>query len=132
MSTPGDYIEPPDSGLDRHIVISAVEMLNPDTTTEIGIDYTAIVSDSGLTDFVRQAAMFKKVKPGDANVDGKVTVSDVVYLVNYLFKGGPEPWLMYSDANGDSKVTVSDVVYLVNYLFKGGPPAKFVVGDKPF
>ena len=132
MSTPGDYIELPDSGLDRHIVISAVEMLNPDTTTEIGIDYTAIVSDVNLVDFVRQAAIFKKVKPGDANVDGKVTVSDVVFLVNYLFKGGPEPWLMYSDANGDSKVTVSDVVYLVNYLFKGGPPAQFVVGQKPF
>jgi hypothetical protein len=131
MSTPGDNIEG-DSALDRNIVISAVEMLNPDTTTEIGIDYTAIVSDSGLTDFVRQAATLKKVKPGDANVDGKVTVSDVVYLVNYLFKGGPEPWLLFSDANGDAKVTVSDVVYLVNYLFKGGPPAKFVVGDKPF
>jgi hypothetical protein len=132
MSTPGDYIEPPDSGLDRHIVISAVEMLNPDTTTEIGIDYTAIVSDVNLVDFVRQAATFKKVKPGDANVDGKVTVSDVVYLVNYLFKGGPEPWLLFSDANGDAKVTVSDVVYLVNYLFKGGPQAKFIAGDKPF
>jgi hypothetical protein len=131
MSQPGDFIEQ-DSAQDMNVYVTAVEMLNPDTTTEIGIDYTAIVSDSGKTDFVRQAATFKKVKPGDANVDGKVTVSDVVYLVNYLFKGGPEPWLMYSDANGDSKVTVSDVVYLVNYLFKGGPPAKFVVGDKPF
>jgi hypothetical protein len=131
MSMPGDFIEQ-DSAQDMNIFISAVEVLNPDATTEIGIDYTAIVSDSGLADFVRQAATLKKVKPGDANVDGKVTVSDVVYLVNYLFKGGPEPWKMYSDANGDEKVTVSDVVYLVNYLFKGGPPAKFVVGDKPF
>lgn len=26
---------------------------------------------------------------GDANCDGKVSVSDVVYLINYLFKGGP-------------------------------------------
>jgi len=30
-------------------------------------------------------------KMGDANCDSKVTVSDVVYLINYLFKGGPEP-----------------------------------------
>jgi len=28
---------------------------------------------------------------GEANCNGKVTVSDVVYLVNYLFKGGPLP-----------------------------------------
>lgn len=67
---------------------------------------------------------------GDANHDQKVTVSDVVFMINYLFKGGPGPWLrMAADANGDTPdagcslptVTVSDVVYLVNYLFKGGP-----------
>ena len=63
------------------------------------------------------------VKRGDANSDGKITVSDVVYLVNYLFKGGPPPAVFLAgDANCDTKVTVSDVVYLVNYLFKGGPP----------
>ncbi|MCJ7459407.1 MAG: FG-GAP-like repeat-containing protein, partial [candidate division Zixibacteria bacterium] len=62
---------------------------------------------------------------GDANADTKVTVSDVVYLVNYLFKGGPAPKCVplapCADANGDGKITVSDVVYLINYLFKGGP-----------
>lgn len=63
------------------------------------------------------------VKCGDANGDGKVTVSDVVYLINYLFKGGPGPipWEA-GEANCDGKITVSDVVYLINYLFKGGPP----------
>jgi plastocyanin len=62
-------------------------------------------------------------KRGDANGDGKITVSDVVYLVNYLFKGGPAPNpFLTGDANCDTKVTISDVVYLVNYLFKGGPP----------
>ena len=61
------------------------------------------------------------VKCGDANADGSLTVSDVVYLVNYLFKGGPvaKPYEA-GEANCDGKVTVSDVVYLVNYLFKGG------------
>ncbi|MCJ7457959.1 MAG: dockerin type I domain-containing protein [candidate division Zixibacteria bacterium] len=65
---------------------------------------------------------------GDANGDGNVTVSDVVYLSNYLFKGGPAPqcppapYLTCGDANGDGQMTVSDMVYLVNYLFKGGPP----------
>lgn len=64
-----------------------------------------------------------KALRGDANGDGKVTVSDVVFLVNYLFKGGPVPLPFLSgDANCDTKVTISDVVYLVNYLFKGGPP----------
>jgi len=61
---------------------------------------------------------------GDANGDGKVTVSDVVYMINYLFKGGPPPVpLKAGDVNCDGKETVSDVVYTVNYLFKGGAKA---------
>jgi hypothetical protein len=59
---------------------------------------------------------------GDANRDGQITVSDVIYLINYLFKGGtpPNPFIA-GDANCDGEVTVSDVIYLINYLFKSGP-----------
>jgi hypothetical protein len=28
---------------------------------------------------------------GDANGDGTVNVADAVYLINYIFKGGPPP-----------------------------------------
>ena len=66
---------------------------------------------------------YSKFFAGDANADGKVSVSDIVYLVNYLFKGGSSPApIQRGDANCDGYVTVSDVVYLINYLFKGGPP----------
>lgn len=67
----------------------------------------------------------KYFKAGDANGDNGVTVSDVVYLINYLFKGGaaPDP-LEAGDVNCDGTVSVSDVVYLINYLFKGGPPPR--------
>jgi hypothetical protein len=59
---------------------------------------------------------------GDANSDKKVTVSDVIYLINFLFKSGPAPNpYQAGDVNCDSYVTVSDVIYLINYLFKGGP-----------
>ncbi len=63
-------------------------------------------------------------KTGDTNGDGQVSVSDVVYLINYLFKFGPEPIpeAEIGDTNCDSRVSISDVVYLINYLFKGGPP----------
>jgi hypothetical protein len=66
---------------------------------------------------------------GDANGSGAVTVSDVIYIINFLFKGGPYPVdgdgnesLVSGDANCDQKITVSDVVYLINFLFKGGCP----------
>ncbi len=45
---------------------------------------------------------------GDANYDAKVTVADVVYLINYLFKGGPAPMCMpytaCADVNLDGKL----------------------------
>ncbi len=59
---------------------------------------------------------------GDANSDGNLDISDVVYLINYLFKAGPVPVpLIAGDSNNDEEVTISDVVYLINYLFKSGP-----------
>jgi len=60
---------------------------------------------------------------GDVNADSSVNVSDVVYLINYLFIGGPPPDPMAAgDVNCDGTINVSDVVYLINYLFIGGPP----------
>jgi hypothetical protein len=59
---------------------------------------------------------------GDANDDGAVNIGDVVYVINYVFKGGPapDPFEM-GDANGDGEVNIADGVYLINYTFKGGP-----------
>ncbi len=59
---------------------------------------------------------------GDVNGDGIVNTSDVVYLINYLFRDGanPEP-LIAGDANCDVSVNAADVIYLINYLFTGGP-----------
>ncbi len=70
-----------------------------------------------------QTWTFLSAKRGDANGDQKITVSDVIYLINYLFKGGPAPIpeVSVGDVNCDGKITVSDVIYLINYLFKGGP-----------
>jgi hypothetical protein len=90
-------------------------------------DSTDMVIDDPSNLLVDSMKWEVKVAPwsyicGDPNKDSKVTVSDVIFLVNYLFKGGSAPIPQASaDANLDYKVTVSDVVYLVNYLFKGGP-----------
>ncbi len=59
---------------------------------------------------------------GDATTDGRIDVGDVVYLINYLFKGGPAPDpLSLGDVNCDSLVEIGDVVYLIGYLYQGGP-----------
>jgi hypothetical protein len=60
---------------------------------------------------------------GDVNKDGVVNVTDVVYLINYLFIGGPPPVpiLQVGNVNRDGVVNSADVVYLINYLFISGP-----------
>jgi hypothetical protein len=59
---------------------------------------------------------------GDANDDGKVNVGDAVYIVTYVFRGGPAPPVMdAADSNCDGKVNVGDAVYLVSYIFRSGP-----------
>ncbi len=130
-----DYIEQ-DSAQDMNIIVSAVKMLNPDTTTEIGIDYALIVTDTNKVNLVKLALKTKQMwqtKAGDANTDGKVSVSDVVYLINFLFKGGTAPQAFWNgEANGDGKISVSDVVYLINFLFKGGSGPVWSIWDKPF
>ncbi len=59
------------------------------------------------------------------NVDGDplILVSDLIFMVNYIFKGGPAPEPERAgDTNCDNEVNVADLVLLVNYIFKGGPP----------
>ena len=51
----------------------------------------------------------------DPNGDNTIDASDIFYLVNYLFMGGPAPdgaaGLMSGDANGDGVVDPADIFY---------------------
>jgi hypothetical protein len=59
---------------------------------------------------------------GDANQDQEISIADAVFLISYVFKGGPAPVPEYAgDANGDGDVNIADAVYLISYVFKGGP-----------
>ncbi|MGB5105620.1 MAG: GEVED domain-containing protein [Candidatus Zixiibacteriota bacterium] len=59
--------------------------------------------------------------PGDFDVDGIVSVSDAVGIVNYIFVGGTAPEnLVIGDADCSQLITVSDAVYMIHYIFAGG------------
>ncbi len=65
------------------------------------------------------------IRHGDANADGTVALGDAIYILNYLFKGGPDPCPMEAgDANCDGAAGLGDAIYILNYLFKGGDPPK--------
>jgi hypothetical protein len=64
---------------------------------------------------------FRTMTLGDANNDGATDISDVVYLIAYIFSGGLPPTpLRAGDANCDNSVDISDAVYLIAYIFSGG------------
>lgn len=59
----------------------------------------------------------------DNSTDEAITISDLVYLVSYMFGGGPAPVCMETaDFYGDGSPDIADLVYLVDYMFNGGAP----------
>ncbi len=58
---------------------------------------------------------------GDVDGSGFVDIDDPVYLIAYIFQGGPEPDPLESgDADCAGGVDIDDVVYLIEYIFMGG------------
>ena len=59
----------------------------------------------------------------DADRSDEVDIDDVVFLISYIFSGGPAP-LSYGsgDADCSGDVDIDDVVYLIAYIFSGGYP----------
>ena len=61
----------------------------------------------------------------DDDAEDNVDISDLVYLVDYMFTGGPPPSCPEAgNVDGDiaGTIDISDLVYLVDYMFTGGPP----------
>lgn len=98
-----------------HPTAGPVQMINPSGPLPINWPDSGEVGSFEIT---------ADAQRGDANYDGKLTVADIVYLISYLFKGGPPPFVSEAgDFNCDGQITVTDVILLLNYLFKGGPPS---------
>jgi hypothetical protein len=93
--------------------------LSPSPSTE-GTMYVTVSKHNYLP--YQQGVNVTGYMIGDANGDRMIDITDIVYLMNYLFVGGPAPEpLATGDANCDGVVDDADVVYLINYLFTGGP-----------
>jgi hypothetical protein len=59
---------------------------------------------------------------GDADNNGFWNISDAVFLISYIFGGGPAPDRpCLGDADGNEIVNISDAVYMISYIFGGGP-----------
>jgi hypothetical protein len=62
--------------------------------------------------------------PGDADNNAVLNISDAVYILAYIFGGGPAPIpnVLAGDWDCNCLVNISDAVYCIAYIFGGGPP----------
>lgn len=59
---------------------------------------------------------------GDIDTSGQRDISDLTFLVSYMFDGGPPPNPSWAgDVDGSGGTDISDVTYFVDYLFSSGP-----------
>jgi len=59
---------------------------------------------------------------GDANMDGRVEVSDAVSILLGLFADRRLPCLDAADANDDARINIADPSRVLGHLFGAGPP----------
>jgi hypothetical protein len=60
---------------------------------------------------------------GDADYNRSSNITDAVYIINWVFKGGPGPVVMdAADANCNGAANISDAVSIINWIFKGDSP----------
>jgi hypothetical protein len=141
-SDPCDYIEifgfagdpiPPDSAFRRLFRLGVDVSCISDSTTDRSVTYYMF---PGVNSFMSdpegypvpfwyhqgELTVWWSV-PGDASNDSLVNAADIVFLINYFYKNGPEPCIMEgADPNGDCVVDPADIVYLINYFFREGDP----------
>ena len=81
-------------------------------------DSTAVLYIDGARNFTDACVR------GDVNESGSINSADIIYLVNFVFKGGPEPMCnsTQGDVNCNGVTNSADIIFLVNFVFKGGPP----------
>lgn len=95
-------------------------------TAEESLAFVVRVTDSSLpakTDIQELYIVVGSFSSGDVNGDDRIDLGDAIYLLNYLFKDGPEPVDPEAgDVTCDGNVNLSDVIYLLNFLFKNGSP----------
>src|SRR5690606_14822151 len=86
-----------------------IDDLNPEYVDSLG---------KGLIDPAAALALLTAYVCGDSDGSSLVSVTDAVYLINYIFSGGPAPIpSMAGDCDCSGSISISDAVYLITYIF---------------
>jgi len=72
---------------------------------------------------------------GDANPDCNVDITDGIFVLNFLFTGGPAPECRdAADVDDNGELQITDAIFILNFLFLGGtapsPPGPYPPGGE--
>lgn len=85
---------------------------SPCSESNSNCSFTVGAFDAGCLDFMC----------GDANASGSIDIDDIMYIIDYMFTGGPEPQPYESaDVNCSVDIDIDDIMYIIDYMFTGGP-----------
>lgn len=100
------------------------DTLNSPYTVKFAVDDGRDSTDTGIVQItVLPYNIRPSGKSGDVNGDSLINLLDVVFLIHYLFEGGPPPNPPAAgDVTGDCFIGLSDLIWLINYLYRSGPP----------
>ena len=59
---------------------------------------------------------------GDADMSGKVVLTDAIVILQHLFKGGENLCEKASDADDDGRLSLTDAVVITQWVFRGAQP----------
>jgi hypothetical protein len=117
----------------------AFTMLEIDTAGLSGATYASLPLDAGSEFYFRVEASDAALNGsgftspnhfftaldhicGDSDGNETVSIGDAVFIINYIFGGGPAPnSLEAADSDCSGAVSIGDAVYIINFIFGGGP-----------
>jgi hypothetical protein len=92
------------------------------TAVDEGLSTNYIIRHGFWQDFGEEIIVCD-CEPGEADGIPPINILDIVYLINYKYKGGPIPTpyeFCNGDPNCDCDVNILDIVYVINYKYKSG------------
>lgn len=99
--------------------------MDPDKSTIVGV-LTDRRGREVLLMLVRKRIRETETKfvRGDVDASGGINITDAVFLLDFLFLGGPRPPCMDAadaDDEGDDRLNLTDPITILNWLFLAGP-----------
>ncbi len=111
--------------IDPNLTADAIDSVLAETATNIDSLNPLYAGDlgNGLVNPAAALAALTGFTCGDANGTNNLNISDAIFIINYIFAGGPPPVpTMAADCDCSGTLSISDALVIINYIFSNSDP----------